>query len=473
MARKYQKKRDNATDLYAAFVTNKAQSATDGGMPPVWLPPFLFDFQAHLVEWSLSKGRAAIFADCGMGKTPIQLVWAENVVRATNRPVIVLTPLAVSSQTVREGEKFGVEVKRSADGRHSGGVVVTNYERLHHFNPDDFAGVVLDESSILKSFDGTTRLAITTFMRKTPYRLLCTATAAPNDFHELGTSSEALGHLGFMDMLTRFFKNNRNNASLQRAWATQGGGAPQWAFRGHAEKPFWRWVTSWARSLRKPSDLGFSDERFDLPRLIEREHVVRAAKPRDGLLFSVPAVGLSEEREERRRTIRERCDMVAQLVEHSDSAVAWCHLNDEGDLLERVIPGAVQVSGRDSDDEKEEKFAAFTSGQIRVLVTKPIIGAWGLNWQHCAHMTAFSGHSFEQYYQSIRRFWRFGQTRPVTVDNVLSDGEGRVLANLRRKAEQSERLFSEITKHIKDELHIARSTTAYDRPASVPEWLVS
>lgn len=473
MARKYQKKQAPSRDLYAEFIEAKAQLESGDGFAPAWLPPFLFDFQAHLVEWSLRKGRSAIFADCGMGKTPMQLVWAENVVRKTNRPALVLTPLAVSSQTIREGEKFGVEVKRSSDGKHSGGVVVTNYERLHHFNPDDFAGVVLDESSILKSFDGTTRLAITTFMRKTPYRLLCTATAAPNDFYELGTSSEALGHLGFMDMLTRFFKNNRNNASLQRAWATQGGGAPQWTFRGHAEKPFWRWVTSWARSLRKPSDLGFSDERFALPRLVEREHVVRAVKPREGFLFSVPAVGLAEEREERRRTIRERCEMVASLVEKSDSAVAWCHLNDEGDLLERVIPGAVQVSGRDSDDEKEEKFAAFTAGQIRVLVTKPIIGAWGLNWQHCAHMTAFSGHSFEQYYQSIRRFWRFGQTRNVTVDHVLSDGEGRVLANLRRKAEQSERLFSEITKHIQDELHIARSTVDYSKPASAPEWMVA
>lgn len=459
------------TASYEEFVIAKSQTESGGGFAPIWLPAFLFDFQTSLVDWSLRRGRSAIFADCGLGKTPTQLVWAENVVRHTNKPVLVLTPLAVTSQTVREGDKFGIEVKRAPEGLAHHGINVVNYERLHKFNPDDFAGVVLDESSILKSFDGTTRKAITDFMRTVPYRLLCTATAAPNDFYELGTSSEALGHLGFMDMLARFFKNARNNASLGRAWATSGGGQPQWRFRGHAERPFWRWVVSWARSLRKPSDLGFDDSRFELPPLIEREHVVRAAKPRDGFLFSVPAFGLSEEREERRRTIKERCEMVASLVDKSDSAVAWCHLNDEGDLLAKVIHGATQVSGRDSDEEKEEKFTAFAAGQIRVLVTKPVIGAWGLNWQHCAHMTAFSGHSFEQYYQSIRRFWRFGQTRSVTVDHVLSDGEGRVLANLRRKAAQSETMFSELTKHMQDELHIARSVIAYEKTMEVPSWL--
>jgi hypothetical protein len=435
------------------------------------MPDFLFDFQRSLVEWSLRKGRAALFEDCGLGKTPQQLVWAENVVRKTNRPVLVLTPLAVTSQTIREGEKFGIDARRAPTGLVHNGINVVNYERLHHFNASDFAGVVLDESSILKSFEGTTRAAITDFMRTTPYRLLCTATAAPNDYYELGTSSEALGHLGFMDMLARFFKNARNNASLGRAWATSGGGQPQWMFRGHAERPFWRWVTSWARSIRRPSDLGFSDDRFTLPPMQEREHVVRAQKARGGFLFSVPAIGLQEEREERRRTIRERCEMVASLVEHDASAVAWCHLNDEGDLLAKLIPGAVQVSGRDSDDEKEEKFAAFTSGQIRVLVTKPVIGAWGLNWQHCAHMTAFSGHSFEQYYQSIRRFWRFGQTRSVIVDHVLSDGEGRVLANLRRKAAQSEKMFAELTQHVQDELQITRAVADYTKKETVPSWL--
>ena len=453
---------------YAAFLTSKMQSAPDAGFTPSWMPDFLFDFQSALTDWALRKGRGAILADCGLGKTPMQLVWAENVVRKTNGAVLILTPLAVSGQTLREAAKFGIEAKRADPTAIGPGVHVTNYERLHHFSASDFAGVVCDESSILKSFEGTTRAAVTDFMRKAPYRLLCTATAAPNDFIELGTSSEALGYLGFMDMLSRFFKNNRNNS------ATTGMGddkAPQWRFRGHAERPFWRWVCSWARSLRRPSDLGFDDGRFALPELIEREHGVKATRPRDGFLFSVPAVGLAEEREERRRTLTERCELAASLIANTGQpAVAWAQLNDEGDLLEKLIPDAIQVSGKDSDEEKEEKFNAFGSGQARVLVTKPVIGAWGLNWQHCAHMTAFASHSFEQYYQSVRRFWRFGQTRAVVVDHVVSDGEHRVLHNLQRKAEQADRMFTAINNHVREELGIARAR-AFTKDEEIPSWL--
>ena len=308
-------------------------------------------------------------------------------------------------------------------------------------------------------------------MRVVPYRLLCTATPAPNDYVELGSSSEALGGLGFMDMLNTFFKNARNNSSTNRAWANAGGGAPQWRFRGHAEGPFWRWVCSWARALEKPSDIGFSDGRFELPPLIEREHVVKANKPRAGMLFSVPAVGLAEEREERRRTIRERCETVAGLVSDTGQpAVCWGSLNDECDAMEEMIKDCVQVSGRDSDDEKEEKYEAFTRGEARVLVVKPVLASWGLNWQHCAHMTAFGSHSFEMHYQSVRRFWRFGQTRPVIVDHVLSDGEQRVLANLRRKTEQSTKLFRELAANIEQEMHMQRGR-AFDKKEILPSWL--
>lgn len=460
------------SEEYRKFVENKTQAESDGGFAPVWMPSSLFDFQAALVDWSLRKGRAATFADCGLGKTPMQLVWAENVVRKTNRPVLILTPLAVGAQTIAEGAKFGVECRRAVAGSIDGArVYVANYERLHHFSPDDFAAVVCDESSILKNFDGETRAKVTEFMRKHQYRSLYTATAAPNDYVELGTSSDALGYLGFMDMLSRFFKNARNNASLGRAWTTSGGGGPQWRFRGHAEQPFWRWVCSWARAMRRPSDLGYDDARFVLPALVEREHVVKANRPRDGLLFSMPAVGLQEEKEERRRTMQERCEMAAALVVGTGQpAVMWCHLNSEGDLLTKIVPGAVQVSGRDSDDEKEEKFAAFSSGKVRVLVTKPVIGAWGLNWQHCAHMTTFGSHSFEQYYQSIRRSWRFGQTRPVTVDVIVSDGEQRVLANLRRKAEQADEMMSNITTYMARELSIERRRD-FTKEERMPSWL--
>ena len=462
-----------SADDYARFIERKTQLADGDGFAPKTLPSFLFDFQGALVDWALRRGRAGIFADCGLGKTPMQLVWADAVVRHTNRPVLVLTPLAVSSQTIREGDKFGMRVARASGPTTEPGIYVCNYQRLHHLSPSDFAGVVCDESSILKSFDGTTRAAVTRFMRTHRYRLLCTATAAPNDYVELGTSSEALGHVGFLDMLNRFFTNNRNNSAVQRAWATSGGGAPQWRFRGHAEKPFWRWVCSWARSVRKPSDLGpFDDSRFVLPGLEEHEHVVAAEKPRDGFLFSIPAIGLQEEREERRRTLEERCATAAALVAKTKApAVVWCHLNDEGDTCERMIPDAVQVSGKDEDEEKEAKFDAFASGQARVLVTKPVIGAWGLNWQHCAHMTAFSSHSFEQYYQSVRRFWRFGQTRTVRVDHVLSDGEQRVIANLRRKSEQAERMSASLVEHMQDALGIKRLTREATKEEELPAWL--
>lgn len=452
---------------YGAFLASKAQLDSGSGFAPVWMPDFLFPMQAHLVEWALLKGRAALIEDCGLGKTPQQLVWAENVVRKTNGAVLVLTPLAVTSQTLREAEKFGIEASRADPGSLGPGIHVTNYEKLHLFDSAEFRGVVCDESSILKAFDGETRARVTRFMRKIEYRLLCTATAAPNDFIELGTSSEALGYLGFMDMLNRFFKNNRNSSATGRMNES----GAQWRFRGHAERPFWRWVCSWARSVRRPSDLGFEDGGFKLPALVEREHVVKANKPRDGFLFSMPAVGLAEEREERRRTLRERCELAASLVAHSGQPfVSWAHLNDEADLLEKLLPDAVQVSGKDSDEEKEEKFNAFASGQVRGLVTKQIIGAWGMNWQHCAHTTMFPGHSFEQYYQAVRRFWRFGQAREVVVDSVCSDGEQRVLRNLQRKAEQAERMFAEIINHMRDEMGIARRVEATIKQ-EVPSWL--
>ena len=462
--------RGPSAEDYHRFLRAKSQANDGSGFAPNYLPPFLFDFQGALVEWALRKGRAAIFADCGMGKTAMQLVWAENVVRETNRPVLILTPLAVAGQTVAEAAKFSIEARRS-NGDVTRGIHVTNYEKLHHFNPADFAGVVCDESSILKSFDGVTKAAVTEFMRALPYRLLCTATAAPNDFVELGTSSEALGYLGHMDMLARFFKNDANTADTQRKFAAHGGGKPTWRFRGHAERPFWQWVCSWARSLRRPSDLGFSDARFVLPPLVEREHVVQSIKPRDGFLFAMAAHGLSEQREERRRTVAERCAKAAELVNATrEPAVCWCHLNDEGDALERMIPDAVQVSGTDSDDEKERKFNAFQSGETRVLVIKPVIGAWGLNWQHCAHQTVFAGYSFEQYYQGIRRSWRFGQTRPVVVDHVASDGETEVLAARRRKAGQSDRMFAELVAHMRDGMAVERGTYGSKRE-EIPSWL--
>jgi hypothetical protein len=454
---------------YAEFLDRKTHAGAEHGFEPVWMPPQLFDFQVALVEWAIRKGRAAIFADCGLGKTAMQLTWAENVARHTGRPVLILTPLAVAAQTIREGEKFGIECHRSGDGTIPGRIVITNYERLEHFNPADFAGVVCDESSILKSFDGARRNEITNLMRKVPYRLLATATAAPNDFIELGTSAEALGYMGHMDMLARFFKNDQNNLTSRRMY----GEAPKWRFKGHAEQPFWRWVTSWARACRKPSDLGFEDGHFILPPLNEVDHLIETSTVPEGMLFAMPATDLREQRAEKKRTVQERCEQVAGMVGHtSQPALVWCHLNEEGNLLQQLIPDAIQVSGSDRDDVKESRLVDFAEGRARVLITKPKIGAWGLNFQHCNHITYFPSHSFEQYYQSVRRCWRFGQKRPVTVDIVLTEGERRIMENLSRKRHQAEQMFANLVTEMNHSISINKITYQH-HPITLPSWLSS
>lgn len=448
---------------YIDFIARKQQLASGDGFEPVTMPDFLFDFQRSLVEWALRRGRAAIFADCGLGKTPMQLVWADNVARKTGGRVLILTPLAVAAQTHREAEKFGLDCEVSRNGTLTSQIVATNYERLHYFDPDDFSGVVCDESSAIKNFDGKRTAAITEFMRRVKYRLLCTATAAPNDFVELGTSSEALGYMGFRDMITMFFKQETGKDHL-------GWGRTKYRFRGHAEHPFWKWVCSWARAIRKPSDLGFSNTRFKLPPLHESEMVVETSTPRSGMLFSTPAENMREEREERRITINERCDLVANSIDTSQPAVVWCHLNDEGDLLTKQIKGAAQVKGSMDDDEKEEVLKAFGAGEIKTLVTKPKIGCWGLNWQHCNQVFTFPSHSFEQYYQAVRRCWRFGQKRPVHVRVIATRGEVGITENLKRKSRQSEQMFQSLVKHMVDEMAVSFGDK-FNQKECLPSWL--
>jgi len=477
---------DSISVPYATFLQRKSHGGEAYGFSPHWMSPHLFDFQAALVEWALWKGRGALFEDCGLGKSLQSLVWAENVVRQTNRPVLILTPLAVGAQFVQEGQKFDIECHQSRDGSVKPNITVTNYEQLHKFTPDDFGGVVCDESGILKHFSGATQKHVTRFMLKIPYRLLGTATAAPNDYIELGTSSEALGYLGYSDMLTRFFvmddkKRHRMNdvklarhansgnhfAKLAYRVAQQIGA---WRMKGHAEHPFWQWVCSWARACRKPSDLGFDDGAFLLPPLLEQEHTITPKTAPDGMLLTLPAFGLKEERDERRRTLQERCEYAASLVQHGCPAVVWCHFNAEGDLLERLIPDAVQVKGSQGDEQKEERYAAFASQQARVLICKPKIGAWGLNWQHCAHVVTFASHSFEQRYQSIRRCWRFGQQHPVVVDTIATTGEAHVHANMTRKAAAADRMFTALVHQMNHALHIDR-THHTATTIEVPPWL--
>ena len=297
-------------DDYRQFIDRKMQHNTGDGFKPYWIPDWLFDFQRDLTTWSIKNGRTAMFADCGMGKTPMQLVWAENVVRHTNKPVVILTPLAVSGQTLEEAKKFGINASKSI-GSSGSNIFITNYERLHHLDPNQFSGVVCDESSIIKNYAGKRRAEITEFMRRLPYRLLCTATAAPNDYVELGTSSEALGYLGCQDMITRFFKQETSKDHL-------GWGRTKYRLREYGRQSFWRWVCSWSRSIRKPSDCGFDDGEFILPELTVNQTIVECSVPRDGMLFVMAARDLREQREERRLTINERCDRVSELVADHD-----------------------------------------------------------------------------------------------------------------------------------------------------------
>ena len=451
---------------YLEFLKGKRDAAEYSGFDPIWMPDFLFDFQNFLVEWAIRKGKAAIFADCGMGKTPMQLVWAENVIRKSNKSVLIITPLAVSAQTVREGNKFKIECKQSRDGKVYKGINVTNYERLHYFRPDDFAGVVLDESSAIKHFTSKRQKYVTEFLKGMKYRLLCTATAAPNDYIELGTSSEALGQMGRMDMLGMFFKNDEN--SLHPIWW-----GSKWRMKKHSEQSFWRWICSWARAIRKPSDLGFDDGEFKLPKLIVNQTIVENPKPKTtkGFIKTLYlAKTLEEQRKERRDTIEVRCEKVCELVSGNKPNIVWCHLNPEGDLLENIIPGAVQVQGSDSDEQKEERFLAFADGQIDTLVTKPKIASFGMNWQHCSRMTFFPSHSFEQYYQSVRRCWRYGQINDVKVDIVTTKSERGVLLNLQRKAKAADEMFSQLISEMKHSLHLKETNEAIHKMEH-PKWL--
>jgi hypothetical protein len=455
---------------YAAFLAKKTQLGGDHGFEPRWLPGYLFDFQRHLVDWALRRGRAAIFADCGLGKTIMQLVWAENVVRHTGRPVLVMTPLAVAPQTAREAERFGIDAAVSRDGSVKPRVTITNYERLHYFDPADFAGAVADESSAIKAFDGRRRKQVVRFFSKLPYRLLCTATPSPNDFIELGTQSECLGVMTQSDMLGFFFRETEGmRHSIFKNddfWNKL-----KWWFKPHSEQPFWRWVASWARALRSPADLGFDGSRFVLPPLYYHKQVLDVPYVPAGELFPRPAVWLHEQREERHRTLRERCEKAAELLTaHDRPAVAWCHYNEESELLARLIPGSVEVAGRHPDDYKEAALNDFALGRVRVLVSKPKIACWGMNYQHCGDMTTFPSFSFEQLYQAVRRCWRFGRRGPVHVHVVSALGESEVLDGLARKQEQAERMFQSLVKYVNHSLTMT-SRDGHETPTAAPPWL--
>jgi superfamily II DNA or RNA helicase len=457
---------------YHKFLESKLNIDINSGFnDDIYINKKLYDFQRDVVGWALKKGRGAIFADCGLGKSPMELEWANQVVRKTNKNVLLLTPIAVGMQMKKEAEKFGIEAERSRDGKIKSKITITNYEQLHKFNYNDFIGVICDESSILKNFDGKIKHMINIFMRKVQYRLLGTATAAPNDFIELGTSSEALGYLGYMDMLSKFFKNDQNNcATNRRGRFTE---STKWRLKHHAHENFWRWVSSWAKVFRKPSDIGYKDDGYVLPKLIENDVVLDKIyrKPEnDGLLFLTEANGLKEQRQERRASLEERCEKMAEIINNKKNiSVAWCNLNDEGDLLEKLIRDCIQVSGRDSDESKEEKLISFTNGEIKCLVIKPKIGAWGLNWQHCNYMSFFPTHSYEQYYQAVRRCWRFGQKKKVYIDRIYTQGETNIIKSIKRKTKQADMMFTNLVKY-SNALYIS-NITKFENKMEVPLWV--
>lgn len=452
---------------YSEFLLKKRHSSIDYGITPVYMIDSLFDFQKHVAEYAIKKGRCAIFLDTGLGKTLIELVIAKNYLIATNKPVLIITPLAVAFQFIKEAEKFGIDdLEYSKTGNYTKKIVVCNYERLEHFNSSDFDCVILDESSILKNFDGAIKGHITAFLRKVKYRFLATATPSPNDFIELGTSSEALGYLGYTDMLTKFFKNNQNSIDIRHTGS-------DWYLKPHAEHDFWQWVSTWSISAKKPSDLGFSDAKHILPELSENIHIVHNDVPLviNGQisLFNRPAVNFFEIKQEVRATIKKRCEMAVKLANENDVSVYWCNLNDESKLLSDIDSNAVEILGSMSIDKKEEILLNFANGNIKKLISKSSITAFGLNWQHCNHTVYFPTFSYEQYYQSIRRFWRFGQQREVAVDLVISDGQQRILESLIVKKNKAIKMFESLISHTNSDFTI--TTKDFNKAISLPKFI--
>ncbi len=432
---------------YQTFLENKKHSIGNFGFKANYYPDIAFDFQKHIIEKNILKGRIADFLDTGLGKTLIQISTAYNIVKHTNKKVLILTPLAVAFQFILEAEKLGIDdIEYSKDGKHTKKIVICNYERLHYFNSEDFVGVLLDESSILKNFDGKIKQEVTSFVKKIPYRFLSTATPSPNDFIELGTSSEALGYMGYIDMLGKFFKQNNNAID-----STNRNVGEKFYLKPHAEKDFFAWVNQWSIMCKMPSDLGFSNERYNLPKLNLNKHIVRNESQIsiDGQiqLFNIVAKNFVEIRYEQKQTEEKRCEKAVELASGKTS-VYWCNTNNESSILKHSDSEAVEIIGSQSIEKKEEILLAFANGQIKRLITKAKMTSMGLNWQHCNHSVFFPTWSYEQYYQAIRRFWRFGQKNEVNIDMVISDGQTRVLEALQQKTQKAIELHENLTANV-------------------------
>jgi hypothetical protein len=469
------------TDAYHEFLSAKSLKAVPVGFAPddARLPDQLKAFQRDITTWSLRRGRAALFEGTGLGKTLQELAWAREVHHETRRPVLVLTPLAVAEQTVMEAEKFDIDgVAYAADQDEAKTpVVVTNYDRAHLFDFSRFGGVVLDESSILKAHDGKTRQRLTEVCADVPYLLPATATPAPNDWTELGQHAEFLGVMSAKEMLAMYFVHDGANRA-------DGGDGDGWRLKRHAEREFWAWVASWAVMIRSPADLGYDEPGYVLPPL--RKHQVTVSVeygPCGDTLFPMAASTLSERINARKHSLPQRVDAARSMArEHAGEPwVFWCDLNAESDALAKTIPGAVEITGSHARDEKKARMLAFSRGEIQHLVTKPSIAGFGMNWQHC-RKTAFVGlnDSFEQVYQAVRRFWRFGQTEAVDAYMIASELEGAVVANQDRKERDFERMQAAMAEHMRDLTtaavrggRVQVSSFNPTRPMELPSWMAA
>jgi hypothetical protein len=432
---------------YLKFIENKKHSIGNFGFEPTYFPDIAFDFQCAIIEKAVRKGRMAVFADTGLGKTLIQLSIAKNIIDHTNKKVLILTPLAVAFQFMQESNKLDIDdIEYSKDGKHTKKIVICNYERLHYFDSNDFIGVILDESSILKNFDGKIKNQVNSFIKKIPYRFLSTATPSPNDFIELGTSSEALGYMGYMDMLTKFFRNNQNSVD-----STNRNIGEKFYLKPHAEKSFFAWVNQWSIMVKMPSDIGFSNDNYILPELIVKKHLVKNQSLIDIngqiQMFTPIAKSMTEVKHEQQQTVEKRCEKAVELAKDKTS-VYWCNLNSESSLLNELDKEAVEIIGSMSIEKKEDILINFAAGNIKRIITKAKMTSFGLNWQHCNHTVFFPTWSYEQYYQAIRRFWRFGQKKPVIVDLVLSDGQQRVIDTLEQKTDKAIKLYQNLTESV-------------------------
>lgn len=453
---------------YNDFINSKRQSLSDGGFYPNWIPDSAFDFQREIIVRATKRGRCGLFLDTGLGKTMIQLSIAKNVVETFNKRVLILTPLAVAFQFLQEADRIGIDdIEQSKDGKFTKKIIVANYERLHFFNANDFECVMLDESSILKNFDGSTKNEIISFMKKVKYRFLSTATPSPNDFIELGNSSEALGHMGYMDMLSKFFKSNQNSIDSNNRNIGE-----KFYLKPHAENDFFSWINQWAYMIKKPSDIGFSDDNYKLPELILNNITVK----NDDILcingqislFSLPAKTMAEVRSEQKQTTSKRCERAVELA-NGKTSVFWCNTNDESKLISQLDNDAVEIIGSMSIEKKEEILIAFAKGDIERIITKASMTSMGLNWQHCNHSVFFPTWSYEQYYQAIRRFWRFGQKRSVTIDIVASEGQERVIDAIQQKTKKAKELYESIVKNVNS--NYISSIKQFNQQTTLPEFL--